>query len=364
MLRKTIETRLRKSGPDEGLGDFTLSFLERLYAKATEKRNRDFDAGKKVQKLSRPVISIGNLVAGGTGKTPMARAIARILSDMDFSVAILSRGYGGKYEKKGGRVSDGKNIFLSAREAGDEPYLLAKTSPASVYVGRERYRSGLQAVKDGAEILLLDDGFQHRRLYRDLDILLMDAKMPLGNGRLLPRGLLRESPWGINRGDALVFTRSESSSENPLEQIKAFTRTSFAEKTRCFQAGESLLWCNDCAPDPGEKILAFSGIADPGNFFQSLQEKGFELKAFRAFPDHHRYGKKDLFEILSEAETLKVGTLVTTAKDAVKIPEDFFSSFNLYVADVAPVFFDAERFEHWLREKVFSILGKKGGEPK
>lgn len=359
MVRKLIEKRLRRPGRDKTKGDAILSFFEGLYFKLTEKRNKAFDQqGLHVKKLPCPVISIGNLVAGGTGKTPMTRAIAEILTKNGIKVAILSRGYGGKFEKKGARVSDGKTIFLSAREAGDEPYLLARTSPASVYVGKNRYKSGCEAIKDGAEILLLDDGFQHRKLHRDLDILLMDAKSPLGNGRLLPRGILRESPWNLNRCDAIIFTRSKNSDENPREKIKYFLKKNLAGKIRTFSAGEDFFWCEDYGglPKSGEKVFAFSGIAEPENFFRRLGEKGLFVQDFRSFPDHYAYRKRDLQKFVNGSRKMKADALVTTLKDAVKIPDDFFTSSRVLVADVAPVFFERKAFENWLTEKLSSLF--------
>lgn len=361
MLRQIIEKRLRKPGNDKTPGDFFLSFFEGLYLRVTEKRNKNFDKGHPIKKLPVPVVSIGNLVAGGTGKTPVARAIARILAKEGLHVAILSRGYGGNHEKKGARISDGKTVFLSARDAGDEPYLLARTSPASVYVGKNRHESGLRAIKDGAEILVLDDGFQHRQLYRDLDILLMDAKAPLGNGRLLPRGILRESPWNLNRSDAILFTRFSGKDENPFEKIKPFFYEDVVKKISCFQVDQELVWCDekDPAPSPEEKVLAFSGIADPENFVRSLHKQGIRVEASCAFPDHHAYCLEDFEKILDKAQKKGIRSLVTTAKDAVKLPEDFPRPCKLFVVDVVPVFPASGVFENWLLERVRSLLEKK-----
>lgn len=161
------------------------------------------------RRLPRPVVSIGNIAAGGTGKTPVTAHIARLLIGQGLSVAVLSRGYGGTLEGRCAVVSDGTSMLMTAEECGDEPYLLASTMPGLIVViGPDRYQAGCLALERlNVDIFLLDDGFQHLRLQRDLDILLLDCAKPFGNGWTLPAGLLREPPAAVRRADLIIRTR-------------------------------------------------------------------------------------------------------------------------------------------------------------
>ncbi|MFZ3207577.1 MAG: tetraacyldisaccharide 4'-kinase, partial [Geobacteraceae bacterium] len=162
----------------------------------------------RVNRLPRPVIAVGNLTVGGTGKTPMVALLCRDLLERGKRVTVLSRGYGGKAGKEPRIVSDGRTLFLSPAEAGDEPYMLAVTMPGlAVVIGSDRYRAGLFALEHLApDIFIMDDGFQHLRLWRDLNILLVDSRSPFGNGLTLPAGLLREPVGAMKRADLVVLT--------------------------------------------------------------------------------------------------------------------------------------------------------------
>ena len=164
------------------------------------------------------VVSIGNLISGGTGKTPMTILVARMIRDMGYRVVVLSRGYRGRMEKTGGVVSDGRTIFKGPDDAGDEPYLMARIlTGIPVVVGQRRYEAGMMAVKRfKPDVIVLDDAFQHLRLKRDLNLVLLDSRSPFGNGHMLPRGLLREPLSALRRAHAVVYTRSEQALTAPI----------------------------------------------------------------------------------------------------------------------------------------------------
>ncbi|MDY0162404.1 tetraacyldisaccharide 4'-kinase [Desulfobotulus sp.] len=353
MLKRRFAARLRRSGVDRDAKDRFLSFLESLYARGVDYRNRRLDGEGACMRLPLPVISVGNLVVGGTGKTPMVRFLARFLEEKGLRAAILSRGYGGRLEKEGGRVSDGEEIFLCAAEAGDEPVLLAKTCRAAVYVGANRYASGLRAMEEGAEVLILDDGFQHRKLYRDLDLVLLDARAPLGNGRLLPRGSLRERPQALRRAHALVLTHcGEKGGMDP----RVLTEFREGSGLPVFPTSHrQVAWPGKGAlaeEVTGERVLAFAGIADGRGFAQSLEASGWIVLHTEIFDDHHAYTSRDIRQLVAKARTLGAQALVTTAKDAVKLPNPECWPLPLRVRDVELVFGDREAFHSWLESRL------------
>ena len=194
------------------------------YGGAVRARNRLFDLGVlRQEKVGCPVVSVGNLTVGGTGKTPMVILLAGMLRDRGMRPAVLSRGYGGKSTSDVLVVSDGSQILAGPEEAGDEPVLIARRLKGiPVLAGAKRALTGRYARENfGVDVMVLDDGFQHRWIHRDLDIVLLDSRQPLGNGLLLPRGPLREPPSALERAGVVVFTRSEDST-GPLMDKDAF----------------------------------------------------------------------------------------------------------------------------------------------
>jgi len=272
-----------------------------------------------------PVVSVGNLVAGGTGKTPFTLWLALFLKDLGWSPAILSRGYG----RSGGdtcRVMlDGKPDLWTG-QYGDEPVLLARRAPEiPVWVGGDRRQSGKAAVDRGADVLILDDGFQHLALQRYLDIVLMDAERPWGNGRLLPRGPLREPIEHLERADALVLTRAQKASgpggPGPPPGFPLPSRPVFSCRYRLagFGTGSS---GGMIPPESlrGERVIAFAGIARPDSFFDSLRAAGIHPLQCLPYADHHPYGEADTRAILEPARKLRASFLLTTEKDWVRLP--------------------------------------------
>lgn len=275
------------------------------------------------------VVSIGNLVAGGTGKTPFAIWLAQYYRGLGRRVAILSRGYGGR-SLTTSRVPVAEGTSSAALEFGDEPALMAQTMPdIPVWTGRKRSSSGLAAIeRGGAELLILDDGFQHLALHRDLDIVLLDSANPFGNRRLIPIGPLREPADHLQRADLIILTRAE----DPAKTAATFDliRRRFPEKMvfRCRHRLSQFSWGLAGPKVPlttlrGRKLVAFAGIARPDSFFASLADSQLHLAAQTAFPDHYAYQLTDLVELLATLGRHRADFLITTAKDAVRLPPDF-----------------------------------------
>ena len=276
----------------------------------------------KTKTLPCPVISVGNITVGGTGKTPLVMALARGLMDRGISVAILSRGYKGTKTSEP-VVSDGKSIFLSPEESGDEPFLMAQVCKGvPVLVGKDRFANGRVALQRfGMKGLLLDDGYQHLPLHRDLDILLIDSRIGFGDHHLLPRGILRESLSHLRRAHLFLLTKVDDlETSRPLEN-----------KIREIHPG-ALVFHSHYQPmslvDPkgeqeelysmkGKKILALSGIANPNDFSSLLRKCEMEIVSEAIFPDHHFYIPKDLSSIRGKSKG--VDWIVTTEKDMLKL---------------------------------------------
>jgi tetraacyldisaccharide 4'-kinase len=279
------------------------------------------------QTLPCRVVSIGNLIAGGTGKTPMTILVARMIQDMGCRVVVLSRGYRGRMEKTGGVVSDGRTIFKGPEDAGDEPYLMARIlTGIPVVVGQRRYEAGMMAVKRfQPDVIVLDDAFQHLRLKRDLNLVLLDSRSPFGNGHLLPRGLLREPLSALRRAHAVVYTRSETVLTPPIHHRALRHQPIFytihhpiIRKTDQEEGG-SVADTLDLSMLKGKKAVAFAGLADNAQFFDSLEQAGCMLIHTFSFSDHHRYGCIDLDRIAATVIEKSADVMVTTLKDFVKI---------------------------------------------
>ena len=298
----------------------TLGPVSLAYAMAQRLRASLYQQGVlKCRRLPRPVISIGNLTVGGTGKTPVTAHIARLLLNRGYKVAVLSRGYGGSLEGHASVVSDGASVMLQAEQCGDEPYLLASTIPGlMVATGSDRYEAGMLAMERlNPDIFLLDDGFQHLRLMRDLNILLLDHTRPFGNGWTLPGGLLREPPAAAERADLVIKTRC---SENTI------TPGFYPDAPYCGSRHRLLDAVPLCSGPPlklerlrDQRLLAFAGIAEPERFFADLRHRGLNLAATLSLPDHCAYNGEVLDVITSRMASSKAGLCITTEKDGVKL---------------------------------------------
>ena len=291
----------------------------------------------KKERLGCYVISLGNVTVGGTGKTPTAQHLAREISDMGYRVAILNRGYRAKWRGEVGIVSDGRTLKMDAETAGDEAFMLAKHLPnVPVLIGAQRAVTGRYAIEHfGAEVAILDDGYQHWQLARDMDILLVDAVNVFGNGYLLPRGTLREPLSHIDRADVCLMTKVDQAAPGAIAHIWETFRSynqdglileSIHQPRQFVRLSD---WYEDIAAGgvpvtemEGRKVLAVSAIGNPASFEQTLADLGIEMVESMRYPDHHDYGERDMAEVLYRAETLGVEAIVITEKDAVKVPGD------------------------------------------
>lgn len=341
-------------GGRRGVAAVALSVLSKVYGGAMAVR-ADCYARQlvvKSRRLPAKVICVGNLTTGGTGKTPMAIHLARRLARRGHRVALVSRGYGGRSEKIGGVVSDGRRILMDAAAAGDEPCLMARSLPdVPVVVGGDRFRAGMLAVRRlGARVLVLDDAFQHLALDRDFNIALMDAGRPLGNGYLLPRGTLREPVSALRRAQAVVLTRADRLAGGVLVrrvgQIAAlaapapvFTAVHASRVRGLVPAGERQMVSASANGGPlhslnGARVLVFAGIARNDDVLRNPADFGCRLAGRLAFGDHHRYRERDHAAIVAVARSSRADWLVTTEKDYVRFAGRFSWPLPLAVLGV------------------------------
>ena len=285
------------------------------------------------------VICVGNITMGGTGKTPMTIYVARAVMQMGFKIAVVSRGYRGGAERQGGIVSDGSLIQMEPQMAGDEPYMMAcSLSDIPVIVGQNRFAAGMLAYENfGPDVIVLDDGFQHLKLKRDIDLVLLDHAQPFGNGYLLPRGTLREPIYSLARSHACILTRYRTGRGNTaaayMEMIKKYAPQNplFASAHDPYfyqiKSGEPItvqgIAGRQSYPGsdrlPKQSVFGFSGLARNIDFQNTVRDLGFRAKGYLEFSDHHQYTKQDLIDIQSRAKNSGVGLLITTEKDLVRL---------------------------------------------
>ncbi|HLA09051.1 MAG TPA: tetraacyldisaccharide 4'-kinase [Pyrinomonadaceae bacterium] len=281
--------------------------------------------------LGVPTISVGNITAGGTGKTPMVEWLCRKLSQEGRKVGVLTRGYRRDSPQSRVLVSDGISVYANAWEAGDEAFLLAErlVGVAAVISDANRTAAGRWARDElGLNAFVLDDGFQHLQLSRDLDLLLIDATDPWGGNSLLPLGRLREPVSGLRRADCIVITRAEEPTtvNDLITEIKAISDAPRVLSSRMRVRGVELLNEIGGLEDPrGKPMAAFCGIGNPNAFFNQLRRDNYNVVLTRAFPDHHRYNQADIEAVVREGRLRGAQSVVTTAKDAVKLRELKFS---------------------------------------
>lgn len=312
-----------------------LRFISKIYELLVRLRNKLYDRGwLKVHRLDRPVISVGNLTLGGTGKTPTVITLGKILQQSGYSVSVLLRGYKGHYGGGPLLVSDGNQLRTEASRAGDEALVIAKNLPtALVTVAKNRAAAGKWVESwSSVDVHLLDDGFQHRRVDRCLDLVLVDVTNPFGGGSIVPSGKLREPVEALRRADAVILTRTHpGNSYQPLITQVQHLKPDIP----CFLAMQVLQSASERTAQ-GELVevslarcraLAFAGLANPKQFFDSLRDGQVELAETLYFPDHHRYTPRDLTAIRDRCRDLQIKTVITTEKD----------SENFLVSSLAPL---------------------------
>lgn len=283
-----------------------LGFISSLYGKVINRRNRRYDEHRRAAvKVTVPVISVGNVSVGGTGKTPMVMFIAELLQSAGYSPGIILRGY--RRSSRGLRVvHDGTNIAGTAKEVGDEAMLHATRLDIPVVVAESKVDAAVYAAGFlPCDVLIVDDGFQHRALHRDLDIVLVNRKT-LDDQRLLPAGRLREPLTSLNRADVVIA----SGGSITRDELAVFTKPDAVIARMQISADAPLL--------REKRLLAFAGIANPDRFIDTLKACGVDVVSNIEFRDHHVYGKSDIEKIISLASKLGAD-VVTTEKDAVKL---------------------------------------------
>lgn len=340
--------------------------LSAIYSAVTRARLAAYRLGLlSVSKLAAPVVSVGNLTTGGTGKTPLVEWVCRTIDAVAHEgvregkrVCVLTRGYGRANPKTQVVVSNGIDLRASELQAGDEPFLLASNlmGVAAVISNPNRVAAGEWAIeKLHSEAFVLDDAFQHLRLFRDLDIVTIDATNPWGGG-LLPRGRLREPLGGLSRADCVVITRTEQVDD--IGSIKDAVQRIAGEvpvlSSRMLTSGfrrvdrESI----DTAALLSQPIGAFCGVGNPESFFNHLRREGYQLAFTRTFPDHQKYVQSDLDSLVGEAKTRGAKSLLTTAKDATKL-QSFKLGIPCCVLEIQISIDEEDRLVDLIRKAIF-----------
>ena len=311
-----------------------LRVVEVPYTLAVQWRNRRYDTGRTTaHRVAVPVVSVGNVTLGGTGKTPMVQWIARWLCRRGLRVTVISRGYGAE-----------------AGAANDEALELEQNLPDVPHLeDADRVAAAQLAVEQrGCQMIVLDDAFQHRRIHRDLDLVMLDALAPFGFGHVFPRGTLREPLRGLRRAGVIVLSRADMLEADQRVQIrdKVARHAPEAVWAEVVHAPQGLLSCGGQqeALDTlrGESVAAFCGIGNPAGFRHTLERCGYRAASFREFPDHHRYDRADVESLIEWADRLEVKAVVCTHKDLVKLRVDRLGRRPLWAVTIGLEFLAGE----------------------
>ena len=314
MNLKTEITKIHYNKNAKGFLVKLLEFASIFYGLGSGLKNKLYDKNIiKPKKVDAFVISIGNITTGGVGKTPIVAQIANYLTSNGEKVAIISRGYGGKLSNNNINViSDGKNIFYNAKLAGDEPFWLAQNAGKTIVITtKNRYKGAKYAVENfGASKIILDDGFQHRKLHRDLDIVLMDSKMGFGNEKLLPAGPLREGMETFSRIDKFVIVSKDTKHSRAEKLAKVMAKKMKVETFICYTEPDFVynIKTGEKLPE-GTEVVALCAIGQPKQFYDFLNN--YKISQTIDFDDHHCYTETEL----------PAGIIITTEKDAVKMKD-------------------------------------------
>lgn len=327
-----------------------MNALSAIYAEVARRRRSWYEADPSRRRhLSRPVVSVGNLVVGGAGKTPVVAAIARLLAGAGHRPAILSRGYGRRTRTEGVVVvSDGTNLIVPAADSGDEPQMLARALPGvPVLVAADRYVAGrLAEARFDASVLLLDDGFQHLALARTIDLLVVAGEDL--TAKVLPAGPLREPLEAARSADAVLVYGDEDEARRIGERLNV--DAAFAVRTH-FRQLRAI--GGDGAAVHATRVVAAAGIARPSRFFDALRHRGFDVARTLTFRDHHWFTAADIERIADAARAAGAGTVVMTEKDAVRLdglPRDRTLAWTTLPMDVSIA--PAGEFAAWLGRRL------------
>lgn len=314
----------------------------------------------KTRRLNRPVISVGNLTVGGTGKTPLVMHIAERLLERGWTPSILTRGY---RRSVGGMITipPQNHRRVNPRETGDEVAMLAAALPkVPIVISGNRYRAGRMAEERyTVDVHLLDDGFQHWALHRAVDIVTIDVTQDFSRGLLLPSGRFREPRWALRRADVVVLTRTELGDGSKHKEAVAH----FNPRAEIFESTISLRGWYDArsgAPVPreemqGRRALAFCAIGNPKAFFQSLRLWGVQVSLEMAYRDHYRYGLGDLHRLARRARSAGAEVMVTTEKDLANFPPEWKLDIPIIACAARVEMKDAEAFDKALISRVHSL---------
>ena len=351
-IRSSLEQLIteQKPGALPGLALLPLAGASYIFQGIVRLRRVLYEKGVfRSFRLPCAVLSIGNITAGGTGKTPAVYYIARHLKDAGYRVAILSRGYRARHRTRGLVVADGRCVLAGPEQAGDEPFMLAKMlRDVPVLAGKDRVYLGEQAVRDFAsQVIIIDDGFHYFRLQRDLDIVLINGRRPFGNGWLLPRGTLREPPCSLARAGLIMLSKSgpeadSSGLENVLQgynpHAPVFKASLAAQAFRSSSGDERL----PPAALKNRRAAAVCSIGDPKSFFSLLESLGVIITARLAFPDHHWYGASD-YRIINDTGS-SADLIITTEKDIAKLDETMLGKHKLFALQTRMLVAGEEQF--------------------
>ena len=330
-----------------------LKILSNIYGHFANGRNAKFDSGQlPIHKCKIPVISIGNISAGGTGKTPLTLLIAQFLLDNGIKPGIIARGYKGDFEGSL-IVSDGNSILSTVEQSGDEMYMLANNIKVPIVVNKRKYQAAIYIEQQfDIDCIIIDDGFQHRYLHRDLDIIIMD-KQTLDKPYPLPKGRLREPFHNINRAEIICLPEAINDSIPMLQRYNNHAiYATLQTKT------DTLIPLTENSTTDS-KVFLFSGIANHSKFRNSVVDFGREVIGELAFPDHYNYTEASIRKIILKSKALNTNTIITTEKDAVKLSKyfDLFSENNialLYLKITSIV----SRNEDLFCKKIIEIVNK------
>ena len=353
-VERLLYTRSSKESFFRKLLLFPLSLLSLIYRFIVQSRQTLYNRGVlRTHRLPCRVISIGNITLGGTGKTPTAIYLAQLFQNKGIQPVVLSRGYKSQSSAATAVVSDGTTTLMDARDAGDEPFLLSQALPGvPVIIGPDRAVSGRFACEQFSPgVVILDDGFQHQRVKRDVDIVLIDLHHGFGNGYLLPRGILREPVSSLSRASLFLLTKQMGSGTNEelKEQIRRFNPDAPIFHTHYkVRSIRNLNGQKEVPPNhlQGKKVLALSGIGNPHYFSFLLKQSGMLVTEEWTLPDHHDYTEKDTARVRDYLAC--VDYIVTTAKDSCKMNRKLFHDLPILTLEVVLHIDDEQRFKDTL----------------
>jgi len=332
-----------------------LNLLSKIYSYFVDRRNTNFENGKiKTYRLKTPVISIGNIIAGGTGKTPVTILIAKLLIENNLKVGVVGRGYGRK--SKGLKiVSDGTNILDDSDEVGDEMLLIAKKLNIPVVIDQKKYIAAQEIEKSfDLDVILIDDGFQHRYLERDIDIILVNNNT-LDNPNTFPKGYLRENLSNYNRADIILIEDINKKVQFERNNNKVFEYQKHISKVRQISTN-NISYLEDFSL----QTLAICSIANPNSFVNFVNILGFEVLKSIPFKDHYAYTKSDIASFIQESKVLNVNNIIMTEKDYVKI-EKFNgmildNNINILVLEMEIKIENEKEFINYILTKINSYI--------